>query len=60
MNERKHTECNLEKHRSPISYGRTGGMMDDKYCKDHKVVVCKCGWEMLWHYGTYSREGVQI
>ena len=24
-------------------------------CKTHDVIICSCGWEFGWHYGTNSK-----
>jgi len=26
------------------------------YCHTHKCEVCRCGWQIGWHYGTQSDE----
>ena len=27
-----------------------------QYCKTHKKIVCKCGWEFSWHGGVKVRK----
>lgn len=27
-----------------------------RFCKTHQVKVCRCGWEIGWHYGTESKK----
>ncbi|MEK6884465.1 MAG: hypothetical protein AABY22_32835 [Nanoarchaeota archaeon] len=27
--------------------------IDGAYCKTHKKLLCKCGWEWQWHYGEF-------
>lgn len=30
------------------------------YCQDHKVDICRCGWEFGWHFGTASSDLQEI
>jgi len=50
-NEFFHRACSKGAHITYISDGRRyPGKIKDRFCKDHNVVTCKCGWEWGKHY----------
>jgi hypothetical protein len=54
-NEHFHDEaksCYLTNKR--VVGSKAGSILYCRLCETHNVLVCGCGWEFGWHYGTNS------
>lgn len=52
-----HGNCeNTREHTTISEHGRQKkGHIRDKFCTDHQIAFCKCGWEWGHHFGTQTK-----